>query len=180
VGARGEPNAQTVAEKPVGSMPASTSKELPAHASHACASHFAALHDRFNECRRTTSIPPNSDDLPATPRDRPAAPRTAIRVLEARKGQSRSDVRSPDKEGDPAPIELTCRITSPPVCVSVLVFWNVVAPPIVRPETVVVPSAYRMCEPLVVAPAKSSTPVRLRLPPDRFSVAPDPALNVSA
>ncbi len=127
--------------------------------------------DLYTELRRPAST---------TPRDRPAAPRTAIRVLEARKGQSRSDVRSPDKEGDPAPIELTCRITSPPVCVSVLVFWNVVVPPIVRPETVVVPSAYRMCEPLVVAPAKSSTPVRLRLPPDRFSVAPDPALNVSA
>ena len=33
-----------------------------------------------------------------------------IRVLEAREGQSRRDIRSPEKDGDPAPIELTCRI----------------------------------------------------------------------
>jgi hypothetical protein len=33
-----------------------------------------------------------------------------IRVLEAREGQSRRDVRSPEKDGDAAPIELTCRI----------------------------------------------------------------------
>jgi len=33
-----------------------------------------------------------------------------IRVLEAREGQSRRDVRSPERDGDPAPIELTCRI----------------------------------------------------------------------
>jgi len=33
-----------------------------------------------------------------------------IRVLEAREGESRRDVRSPEKDGDPAPIELTCRI----------------------------------------------------------------------
>ncbi len=31
-----------------------------------------------------------------------------IRVLEARKGKSRRDVRSREKDGDPAPIELTC------------------------------------------------------------------------
>jgi hypothetical protein len=33
-----------------------------------------------------------------------------IRVLEAREGQTRRDVRSPEKDSDPAPIELTCRI----------------------------------------------------------------------
>ena len=33
-----------------------------------------------------------------------------IRVLEAREGQTRRDVRSPEKDGHPAPIELTCRI----------------------------------------------------------------------
>ena len=33
-----------------------------------------------------------------------------IRVLEAREGESRRDLRSPEKDGDPAPIELTCRI----------------------------------------------------------------------
>ena len=33
-----------------------------------------------------------------------------IRVLEAREGESRRDVRSPEKDGNPAPIELTCRI----------------------------------------------------------------------
>ena len=33
-----------------------------------------------------------------------------IRVLETREGQRRHDVRSPEKDGDPAPIELTCRI----------------------------------------------------------------------
>jgi hypothetical protein len=33
-----------------------------------------------------------------------------VRVLEAREGQSRRDVRSPEKDGDPAPIELTCWI----------------------------------------------------------------------
>src|SRR5208282_598058 len=34
-------------------------------------------------------------------------------------------------------------------------------------ETVVVPSVYRTCEPLIVAPAKLSAPVSVRLPPDR-------------
>jgi len=33
-----------------------------------------------------------------------------IFVLEAREGRSRRDVRWPDKDGDPAPIELTRRI----------------------------------------------------------------------
>jgi hypothetical protein len=33
-----------------------------------------------------------------------------IRVLEAREGKSRRDVRSPEKDGDPAPTELTCWI----------------------------------------------------------------------
>ena len=33
-----------------------------------------------------------------------------IRVLEAREGQGRRDVRSPEKDGDAAPIELTCWI----------------------------------------------------------------------
>jgi hypothetical protein len=33
-----------------------------------------------------------------------------IRVLEAREGHSRRDVRSPEQDGHPAPIELTCWI----------------------------------------------------------------------
>jgi hypothetical protein len=33
-----------------------------------------------------------------------------IRVLEAREGHSRHDVRSPEEDGNPAPIELTCLI----------------------------------------------------------------------
>jgi hypothetical protein len=33
-----------------------------------------------------------------------------VRVIEARESHCRRDVRSPEKDGDPAPIELTCRI----------------------------------------------------------------------
>jgi hypothetical protein len=37
-----------------------------------------------------------------------------IRVLEARERGNRRDVRSREKDGDPAPIELTCRIGDRP------------------------------------------------------------------